>query len=145
GHPVPLRRKEGSILMSGSQGSGMVERRPTLGLLAHAVLIVGVVIVAFPIYLAFVASTHTAAEIAASRPLSLIPGEHFVETYRLALFGGQSSFGSRLAPSAPMMWVSLVSALIIAIGKIAISLLSAFAIVYFRFPLRGLVFWMIFI
>jgi sn-glycerol 3-phosphate transport system permease protein len=44
-----------------------------------------------------------------------------------------------------MMWVSLVSALVIAIGKIIISLLSAFAIVYFRFPLRNLVFWMIFV
>jgi sn-glycerol 3-phosphate transport system permease protein len=40
---------------------------------------------------------------------------------------------------------SLVSALVIAIGKIAISLLSAFAIVYFRFPLRQLFFWMIFV
>jgi sn-glycerol 3-phosphate transport system permease protein len=125
--------------------SGMVERRPVLGLLAHVVLIGGVLVVAFPIYLAFVASTHTPSEIAASHPLSLIPGTNLVETYRLALFGGTSSFGSRLGPSAPMMWVSLVSAMIIALGKIAISLLSAFAIVYFRFPLRSLVFWMIFV
>jgi sn-glycerol 3-phosphate transport system permease protein len=125
--------------------SGMVERRPTLGLLAHVVQIIGVLIIAFPIYLAFIASTHTAAEIAQSRPLSLLPGTNFVETYRLALFGGTSSYGSRIGPSAPMMWVSLVSALIIAIGKIAISLISAFAIVYFRFPFRNLVFWMIFI
>ena len=129
----------------GYDPQGMVERRPTLGVLAHLVQIIGVLIVAFPIYLAFVASTHTAAEVASSRPLSLIPGSHMVETYRLALFGGESSYGSRLAPTAPMMWVSLVSALVIAIGKIAISMLSAFAIVYFRFPFRSLVFWMIFI
>ena len=128
-----------------SNGSGMVERRPTLGVLAHVVLIVGVTLVAFPIYLAFVASTHTTAEITASHPLSLVPGTHFLDTYRLALFGGQSSFGSRLGPSGPMMLTSLISALIIAIGKIVISLMSAFAIVYFRFPFRGLVFWMIFI
>ena len=63
----------------------------------------------------------------------------------LALFGGQTQYGSTLAPVAPMLWVSLVSALTIAIGKIAISLLSAFALVYFRFPLRGLMFWLIFI
>ena len=61
-----------------SNGSGMVERRPTLGVLAHVVLIVGVTLVAFPIYLAFVASTHTTAEITASRPLSLVPGTQFV-------------------------------------------------------------------
>src|SRR3546814_10132770 len=44
-----------------------------------------------------------------------------------------------------MLWNSLVMALAIAIGKIVISLLSAFAIVYFRFPLRMLCFWTIFI
>jgi sn-glycerol 3-phosphate transport system permease protein len=69
-------------------------------------------------------------------PMSLLPGGHMLETYRIALFGGTTSYGSKVAPVAPMMWVSLVSALIIAIGKIAISLLSAFAIVYFRFPFR---------
>jgi sn-glycerol 3-phosphate transport system permease protein len=68
-----------------------------------------------------------------------------VQSYKLALFGGQTEYGSTIAPVAPMMLVSLVSALVIAIGKIAISLLSAFAVVYFRFPGRGLVFWMIFI
>jgi len=74
-----------------------------------------------------------------------VPGTHFLETYRVALFGGETQAGSRLAPALPMMGVSLVSALVIALGKIAISLLSAFAIVYFRFPVRGLVFWMIFV
>jgi sn-glycerol 3-phosphate transport system permease protein len=77
--------------------------------------------------------------------LSLIPGNNFFETYSLALFGGKTASGSTIAPVLPMLWVSLVSALTIAIGKIAISLLSAFAIVYFRFPLRSLVFWMIFV
>ncbi|MEO8248692.1 MAG: sn-glycerol-3-phosphate ABC transporter permease UgpE, partial [Burkholderiales bacterium] len=49
------------------------------------------------------------------------------------------------APVGRMLWVSLVTALVISIGKIAISLLSAFAIVYFRFPFKKLVFWMIFV
>jgi len=123
----------------------MVENRPILAALRHVVLVLGVLVVAFPLWLTFVGSTHTAQEIAASRPMTLLPGNHIVETYRTALFGGRTSVGSTIPAAAPMMWVSLVSALVIAIGKIAISLLSAFAIVYFRFPLRGLVFWMIFV
>ena len=123
----------------------MIERRPWLDVLAHAILIIGVAVVAFPVYLTWVASTQSAQEIASSRPLSLLPGGHAWETYQVALFGGQTSMGSRVPAGLPMMGVSLVSALMIALGKITISLLSAFAIVYFRFPLRHLVFWMIFI
>ena len=123
----------------------MIERRPILDFVAHATLILGVAVVAFPVYLTLVASTQSAQDIAQSRPLSLLPGSHFLESYRLALFGGETSMGSTLPAGGPMMLVSLISALIIAIGKIAISLLSAFDIVYFRFPLRNLVFWMIFV
>lgn len=123
----------------------MVERRGALTVLSHLVLVLGVLIVAFPVYIAFVASTQTSEQIAQSAPISLVPGGHFVETYRVALFGGDTAAGSRIAPAWPMMWVSLISALVITIGKIAISLPPAFAIVYFRFPFRGLVFWMIFI
>ncbi len=123
----------------------MVERRGALTVLSHLVLVLGVLIVAFPVYIAFVASTQTSEQIAQSAPISLVPGSHFLDTYRVALFGGDTAAGSRIAPAWPMMWVSLISALVITIGKIAISLLSAFAIVYFRFPFRGLVFWMIFI
>ena len=123
----------------------MIERRPLLDVLAHAILLVGVAVVAFPVYLTLVASTQSAQDIATSRPLSLLPGSHALQTYQAALFGGESSSGSRMPAAGPMMLVSLISALIIAVGKIAISLLSAFAIVYFRFPLRRLVFWMIFV
>ena len=123
----------------------MIENRPALTVLSHLVLILGVLLVAFPVYLTLVGSTHSAAEISQSRPISLLPGHHMAETYQAALFGGTTSTGSHIAAAAPMLWVSLVSALVIAIGKIAISLLSAFAIVYFRFPLRSLVFWMIFV
>ncbi len=123
----------------------MIERRPIANFFSHAVLILGVAIVAFPLYLAIVASTQSQEQIAASNPLSLIPGTNFLQTYRTALFGGENSAGGVLPPALPMMWVSLVTALVIAIGKIAISLLSAFAIVYFRFPAKGLVFWMIFV
>ncbi|AKJ27894.1 sn-glycerol-3-phosphate ABC transporter permease UgpE [Caldimonas brevitalea] len=123
----------------------MVERRPALTLLSHLVLILGVLIVAFPVYVTFVASTYSAEQIAQSRPLSLWPGDQFVATYTRALFGGEGDYGGVKAPVGRMMWVSLVSALVIAFGKIAISLLSAFAVVYFRFPLRQLCFWMIFV
>jgi sn-glycerol 3-phosphate transport system permease protein len=121
----------------------VVERRPGLRVLAHAVMLVGIGIVAFPLYLAFIASTHTAADIV-QVPMPLLPGGHFWETYQAALFGGGAGSGSH-APVARMMTVSLVTALVITFGKIAISLLSAFAVVYLRFPLRSLFFWAIFV
>jgi sn-glycerol 3-phosphate transport system permease protein len=123
----------------------MVERRPVADTLAHVVLLLGVLIVAFPVYVTFIASTQTAEQIVQNVPMSLLPGSNMVESYRLALFGGQSAYGSRLAPALPMLTVSFISAMIIAVGKIAISLLSAFAVVYFRFPGRTVVFWMIFL
>jgi len=121
----------------------MVEKRGTHGILAQVVMVLGVFIIAFPIYLAFVASTHTAQEIVQA-PMPLLPGSHMLESYKSALFGRETSAGSN-APVAHMMWVSLVTALVIAIGKITISLLSAFAIVYFKFPFRRFCFWMIFV
>jgi len=121
----------------------MVERRPLLDFASHAILLLGVAIVAFPLYLTFVASTHTAAEIVQA-PMPLLPGDQLFHNYAAALTGSEHGQGSG-APVGRMMWVSLVTALGIAIGKIAISLLSAFAIVYFRFPFKQLVFWAIFV
>jgi sn-glycerol 3-phosphate transport system permease protein len=114
-------------------------------LLAHVVLIIGVSVVGFPLLVTFIASTQTAEQIVQQAPMSLWPGTNLIESYRAALFGGQTGYGSRIAPVAPMLWVSLVSAICIAVGKIVISLLSAFAFVYFRFPGRTLCFWMVFI
>jgi sn-glycerol 3-phosphate transport system permease protein len=123
----------------------MIQRNPILDFISHAILILGVVIVFFPIYVTFIGSTQTAEQILSSNPISLLPGNNIVESYRFALFGGKTEAGASVAPALPMMGISLVSALIIAIGKIAISLLSAFAIVYFRFPFKNVVFWMIFV
>lgn len=120
----------------------MVERRPGLAVLSHVVLILGIAIVAFPIYLAFVASTHTRDAIL-QVPMPLLPGGHMFENYSGALLGADTQ-GARVVVGR-MMWISLVTALVISIGKIAISLLSAFAIVYFRFPFKKIVFWMIFV
>jgi sn-glycerol 3-phosphate transport system permease protein len=121
----------------------MVEKRGTHGILAHVIVILGVFIVAFPLYLAFVASTHTAQEIVQA-PMPLLPGTNMLDSYKSALFGRESAAGSN-APVAHMMWVSFVTAMVIAIGKITISLLSAFAIVYFRFPFKKTCFWAIFV
>lgn len=121
----------------------MVERRPWLTLLAHLVLLLGVAAVALPVYITFVASTRSNDQII-HPPMPMTPGSHLVENYRGALEGTREGPGSK-APVARMMWVSLVTALTIAIGKIAISLLSAFAIVYFRFRFRQAAFWAIFI
>ena len=123
----------------------MVENRPLANAISHLVLMLGVLVVAFPVYITFIASTQTAEQIVQNVPMSLLPGSNIVNSYKLALLGGQTEYGSKIPPVAPMMVVSLVSALTIAIGKIAISLLSAFAVVYFRFPGRSIVFWMIFV
>jgi sn-glycerol 3-phosphate transport system permease protein len=121
----------------------MVERRPWLDFLSHAILIVGVLVVAFPIYITFVASTHTAQAVVQT-PMPLLPGSEFIENYTVALKGERQGTGSH-ASVGRMMVVSLVTALVISIGKITISLLSAFAIVYFRFPFRMAFFWAIFV
>ena len=117
---------------------GMVEKRGHALWLTHVFMMLGVLVVFFPIWLAFVASTVTQPEIV-TPPMPLLPGGHFLENYKKALFSGVN------VPVGTMLLNSLVMALGIAIGKIIISLLSAFAIVYFRFPGRTTFFWLIFI
>jgi sn-glycerol 3-phosphate transport system permease protein len=119
----------------------MIEHRPLLTFFTHLVLVLGVAVVALPVYVTFIASTHTSPEVLAA-PMSLLPGGRLVENYTEALAHGAGESGAGVGR---MMVNSLISALVIAIGKIAISLLSAFAIVYFRFRFRTLVFWMIFV
>ena len=121
----------------------MVENRPLATLISHLVLLLGVFAVAFPLYVTFVASTHTAQDIV-QVPMPLLPGPHLIDNYTAAIMGNSGGAAST-APVGRMMTVSLISALVIAIGKIAISLLSAFAIVYFRFPGREFFFWSIFV
>ena len=120
----------------------MVEHRPIGSIVSHLVLIAGVAIVALPLYVGFVASTLSFDQVTAV-PMQMTPGTHLLENYGNVLLHG-STAGSK-APVGQMMWNSLVMALAIAIGKIVISMLSAFAIVYFRFPLRKTFFWMIFV
>jgi sn-glycerol 3-phosphate transport system permease protein len=119
----------------------MVERRPAWTVLTHVVLLLGVLGVAFPIYITLVASTHTAQELLGRIPVWF--GRHLVENYRHVL--GEGLRGGGAAPVGRMLANSLTMAILIATGKIAISVLSAFAIVYFRFPLRMACFWTIFL
>ena len=120
----------------------MVERRPLLDFTRHAVLIAGVALVMFPVYVALVASTLSLDQIMAV-PMPLWPGTHAFENYAAVIAHG-SALGSS-APVGRMMLNSFVVALVIACGQIAISIISAFAIVYFRFPFRRTLFWMIFL
>jgi sn-glycerol 3-phosphate transport system permease protein len=120
----------------------MVENRPILDFISHVILIAGAAIVLFPFYLALIASTHGPYDFM-SGLVPLLPGDQAIENYSAMLGTGISSSGT--PPLLPMLFNSLVMALGVAIGKIAISILSAFAIVYFRFPFRSLAFWLIFI
>src|SRR5947199_9567122 len=120
----------------------MVENRPFNNLLPHLILWIGIAIVAFPVYLAFVGSTHEAT-IIANGQMPLTPGTHFLENYYRTIFIGTS--GTTREPVYTMLINSFIMAVAIACGKIFISILSAYAIVYFRFPFRMTAFWVIFI
>jgi sn-glycerol 3-phosphate transport system permease protein len=120
----------------------MVEQNRFGNLLPHLVLWLGIAIVAFPVYLAFVASTHEPT-IISNGQMPLTPGAHFLENYYRTIFIGTT--GTTREPVGTMLFNSLVMALSISLGKIFISILSAYAIVYFKFPLRMTAFWVIFI
>jgi sn-glycerol 3-phosphate transport system permease protein len=120
----------------------MVEHRPWLNLFAHAILILGVLLVAFPLWITFVASTLTYDQIV-TVPMPLFPGNQLLENYSQVLSAGSNKGSS--APVSTMLVNSFIMATGVAVGKITISILSAFAIIYFRFPLRNFFFWMIFV
>ncbi len=120
----------------------MTEHRPILTFIAHLTLILGILLVAFPIWVTFVAASHEAARMV-QVPLPLLPGNQFFINLKEVFVNGIAGAGG--IPVGMMMMNSLIVALMITFGKIAISLISAFAIVYFKFPFRMAFFWMIFI
>ena len=120
----------------------MVERRPWFTFVSHVILLLGVVVVVYPIWVTLVASSHDPNDLMRS-PMPLWFGDHLADNFSTALGQGLEAAGG--VPVGMMMMNSLIMALSIAIGKIAISILSAYAIVYFRFPFRMAVFWLIFI
>jgi len=110
-------------------------RIPWGSLLLHAVLIACIALVVFPLYFAFVVSTQDLQQVV-QRPPRLLPSSHLLENYAQAW---------RKANMGVMLFNSAVMAVTVAVGKIIISMLSAFAIVYFSFRGRMLCFWMIFV
>ncbi|MGI9411262.1 MAG: sn-glycerol-3-phosphate ABC transporter permease UgpE [Hyphomicrobiaceae bacterium] len=120
----------------------MVENRPLLTILTHAVLIAGVLFTCFPIWMALVASTH-GNEALSTSPIPMWFGEQGIANYTRLLTGGLDEAGG--VPVGRMMFNSLIMALGITFGKIAVSIIAAYAIVYFEFPFRMVFFWLIFI
>lgn len=119
----------------------MVERYPVLTFFTHFALIVGVFIFVFPIYVVFVASSVSLSEILRA-PMSIVPGGRIIQNYYTALTHGVADVG---VSSGLMLTNSIIMALGVSVGKIIISMFAAFAIVFFRFPLRQTFFWAIFI
>jgi sn-glycerol 3-phosphate transport system permease protein len=120
----------------------MVEHRRFGNFLPHIVLLIGVAIVVFPVYMAVIASTHDNAVIANGQ-MPLTPGSLAFENYWHTIMSGTGR--TTRAPVGGMMLNSFVMALGIAVGKIAISIISAYAIVFFSFPFRMTAFWIIFV
>jgi len=119
----------------------MIENRRGLTIFSHVMLILGIAAILFPLYVAFVAATLNNQQVFET-PMTLIPGTHLLENIRTIWREG---VGSNSAPFGVMLLNSFIMAFSITVGKIVVSMLSAFAIVWFRFPLRNLFFWMIFI
>jgi len=119
----------------------MIENRPWLKLFSHFILIAGVLVVALPVWVALVGSTQSAGSFADRVPLWF--GDQGVQNWSHVLFHGAGS--TLQIPVWHLLLNSMIMALGITFGKIAISMISAYAIVFFRFPFRSLIFWVIFI
>jgi sn-glycerol 3-phosphate transport system permease protein len=121
----------------------MVENRPFLTFFSHLMVLLGIVIIAFPLWMTFVASTHDQVTMLRA-PVPLWPGQHMLDNYRTVLLEGFGT-GAARTPLYVALLNSMAMALGVCVGKIAISIIAAYAIVYFRFPLRMFFFWMIFV
>ncbi|WP_145521308.1 sn-glycerol-3-phosphate ABC transporter permease UgpE [Yersinia aldovae] len=119
----------------------MIENRRGLDIFCHVMLIIGVLLILFPLYVAFVAASQDDTQVF-QVPMTLIPGPHLWQNISHIWHAG---VGNNSAPFGLMLFNSFVMALAITVGKITVSMLSAYAIVYFRFPLRNLFFWLIFL
>ncbi|QTF10429.1 sn-glycerol-3-phosphate ABC transporter permease UgpE [Brenneria izadpanahii] len=119
----------------------MIENRRGLDIFSHLMLVVGIIAVLFPLYVAIVTATLDNEQVFQT-PMTLIPGTHLWENLRHIW---QHGVANNAAPFGLMLFNSFVMALAITLGKITVSILSAYAIVYFRFPFRNLFFWMIFL
>ncbi|HDL7836448.1 TPA: sn-glycerol-3-phosphate ABC transporter permease UgpE [Yersinia enterocolitica] len=119
----------------------MIENRRGLDIFCHVMLIIGVLLILFPLYVAFVAASLDDTQVF-QVPMTLIPGPHLWQNISHIWHAG---VGNNSAPFGLMLFNSFVMAFAITVGKITVSMLSAYAIVYFRFPLHNLFFWLIFL
>ncbi|MFT6437366.1 MAG: sn-glycerol 3-phosphate transport system permease protein [Candidatus Azotimanducaceae bacterium] len=110
--------------------------------MSHLIIILGLLVIAFPVWITVVAATHDSVRVT-QVPFPLLPGDQFFINLKAMFSNSEEAIGG--IPVGMMMLNSLIMALMIATGKIVISLLSAFAIVYFQFRFRMFFFWMIFV
>jgi sn-glycerol 3-phosphate transport system permease protein len=113
----------------------MIERTPWLNAFTHLIMAIGLILSALPILIVFVASSHDLRTVNMV-PMPLWPGGHVLENY--ALVWEKADFGRKLMNS-------LIVATAVTSGKVVIAALSAFAIVYFKYRLRMVFFWLIFV
>ncbi len=113
----------------------MIERTPVLDAITHALMLVGLVLAALPLYIVFVASTHDMATVNRV-PMPLWPGDEMLANYTRVW--NKANFGEKMINS-------LIVAVGVTVGKVAIAAISAFSIVFFRYRLRMVFFWLIFI
>ncbi|ARO24836.1 ABC transporter permease [Rhizobium sp. S9] len=113
----------------------MPERHLGLSIFCHAILLIGAVFVCLPLYFAFVAGSLTLQEVQQA-PFPVLPGSHFFENLAAAWQQGEFS---------QLFLNSIIVTAGIVVGKLAISLIAAFGVTYFRFPFRMTAFWLIFV
>ncbi|ACE91840.1 sn-glycerol-3-phosphate ABC transporter, permease protein [Rhizobium etli CIAT 652] len=113
----------------------MPERHLGLSIFCYAMLLIGAVFVCLPLYFAFVAGSLTLQEVQQA-PFPVLPGSHFFENLAAAWQQGEFS---------QLFLNSIIVTAGIVVGKLAISLIAAFGVTYFRFPFRMTAFWLIFV
>ena len=111
-------------------------------ILNHTILLIGVIFMSLPVWVAFSTSTHS-AETILREGLQFWPGTNFIGTYREVLFEQGGVMKSVLGIT--MLKNSMILGIGFAIGKVIVSMLAAYAIVYFRFRLATPLFWIIFL
>lgn len=108
---------------------------------AHAFLLLFIMLLFLPIYLAVVAASHEASAMMQA-PMPLLPGKHFFSNLSDIFNSGLDVTGG--VPLKQMLLNSLLMAVLIAVGKIILAAGSAYALVYFDFPYKTLCFALIF-
>jgi len=107
----------------------------------HTILFCGVLLMVIPIWIAFASSTHDNITIL-TEGMKWSLGDQLLKNYNEVL--NQTGGFSKEITATIMFINSFIMALGIAIVKVIISAMSAYAIVYFRFKRATPLFWLIF-